>query len=286
MVSPTELPGSYYLWFYLPFLSLLFIFGFAGNFLIVIIMRQRQLWRQSFSRIFVQLAICDSVALCTNLCMFLNVLSILLYNTLLIKPSTRIQCVFFEYNAMCAFTISPWTLVLIATERMCVVCFPFRGPRFWTPTTATGLCLSVACLVASIYSYLFVTVDFADDVGCTSDEQRPMMRTMLISVVPFCFLVTLSSATSVTLFRNRGEETHASKYSKQVTVMVLSLCAFFMITTFPASIVGPFSWNDSRLKYIFSAFTDILMLNYSANLYIYLMSGKKIRNLLRKLLCN
>ncbi|XP_074655742.1 uncharacterized protein LOC141909250 [Tubulanus polymorphus] len=286
----TTMHGTY-LWCYLVFASVSFVFGFIGNLLIVIVMLQRKLWRRSFSRMFVQLAVCDTLVLiCAYFSKYINVISYTFHGRkLLIKPSTRVQCIFFEFYLSVGLSSSPWTLVLVATERMCVVCFPFRGPRFWSPNTASKLCFSVICFVALSNCYLFVTIDVCEN-GCIIKNvptfTKPLLTSILISIGPFTSLTIMSTITSITLLRKKGksETTRASKYSNQVTVLVLLLCAFFMVTTFPTFILSPFVWTNPELKNIFAVFTDILMINYSLNLYLYLMTGKEIRIELQNLI--
>ncbi|XP_074656741.1 uncharacterized protein LOC141909955 [Tubulanus polymorphus] len=289
VLSATTMPGTY-LWFYLVFASLCLILGFVGNLLIVIVMLRRKLWRRSFSRIFVQLAVCDTLALvCAYFSKYINVISYAFYGELLIKPSTRIQCISFEYFILLCLSCSPWTLVLVATERMCVVCFPFRGPRFWSPNTASKLCFSVICFLALGFSYSFVTIDVSDN-GCIIKNVptfvKPLVTSILVSAGPFILLGIMSAMTSIILFRKNGnsETTLASKYSNQVTVLVLSLCAFFMVTTFPTFVIGPFLRTNLELNHISTVLNDILAVNYSLNLYLYLMTGKVIRNELRNLI--
>ncbi|XP_074659545.1 uncharacterized protein LOC141912225 [Tubulanus polymorphus] len=277
-----------YLWFYLVFAGVCFIIGFVGNLLIVVVMLQRKLWRRSYSRVFVQLAVCDTLVLITCSMKYINVVSYTFHGKIALKPSTRIQCICFEYFITICVSASPWTLVLVAAERMCVVCFPFRGPRFWSPKTASRLCLFVACSIALINSYLLVTIDVSDS-GCNFKDQqftKPLLTSILTSVGPFIALAITSVITSVALYRKKGDSktTRASKYSNQVTVLVLLLCVFFLATTFPATLFAPFVWTNSRLKNIFAALIDILMINYSYNLCVYLLTGKEIRNELRKLM--
>ncbi|XP_074658338.1 rhodopsin-like [Tubulanus polymorphus] len=287
VLAASTINGTY-LWCYLVFASLCFVLGFGGNLLILIVMLRRNLWRRSFSRMFVQLAVCDTLVLIGYFAKYINVISYAFYGKLLVKPSTRIQCILFEYFISVGLSSSPWTLVLVSAERMCVVCFPFRGPRFWSPNTASKLCFSVICFIALIYSFLFVTIDVSDN-GCTFKDvltfTKPLLSSILISIGPCISLAITSAITSITLFNKRGDSgtTRASKYSNQVTVLVLVLCVFFMVTTFPATLVSPHVGTNAGLKKIFTALTDILMINFSFNLYLYLMTGKEIRNELRSL---
>ncbi|XP_074653664.1 uncharacterized protein LOC141907821 [Tubulanus polymorphus] len=288
VLAASSINGTY-LWCYLVFASLCFVLGFGGNLLLVMVMLRRNLWRRSFSRMFVQLAVCDTLVLIGCFAKYINVISYAFNGKiLLVKPSTRIQCILFEYFISIGLSSSPWTLVLVATARMCVVCFPFRGPRFWSPNTASKLCISVICFIALIYSFLFVTIDVSD-IGCTFKDMltftKPLLSSILISIGPCILLAITSAITSITLFNKRGDSgtTRASKYSYQVTVLVLVLCIFFMVTTFPATLLSPFVETNARFKNIFAALTDILMINVSFNLYLYLMTGKEIRNELRSL---
>jgi len=228
-----------YRWFYLASMSACLVMGAVGNPLIIVLMTGTKLWRVSYSRFFLALAISDLSAIGVNVFEYLNVICMQTMGRVCVTMNSWGACLLFELVLYSSFSFSPCILMLVALERLCIVRFPFAGPRFWTTRTATITIVSFAALLAGLWSWLFFAIVFNDARICYYDKIHELVILSMIAITIESFLPTsaLSVLTSCIIYsirrsRMNAGQTTTSKSSNQTTIMVVTTCICSQFTGF------------------------------------------------------
>ncbi|XP_074655678.1 uncharacterized protein LOC141909191 [Tubulanus polymorphus] len=293
--ASSQIDGNVYFYLYcsLNFVSL--CLGFIGNIFIVCVMLTERLRRRSYSRFFFCLALSDTVILAYQLCIFLNVVSYYFFGIGIIPLNGYISCCFYEYTVTTC-TFSPYVLVIISTERLSVIHFPFTAKRFWTLKHNSVWMIGLLFVICSLYSFVWWEIAYVRDMGCIFTS--PIVYSYYMSIgpaitafIPTFILMLTTSAIIISLRTNKIKTLKSSSASKQATVMILATSIFFLITICPLCTIAVLmtlhsgdSFNES-FNVPYKIASTLFSLNYSANFYIYLLTGKEVRDSAKQLIC-
>ncbi|XP_074641431.1 FMRFamide receptor-like [Tubulanus polymorphus] len=280
-------------WFQNIFSSIAVILGITGNIMSFVVMLAPKLRNRSYSRFFIPLAVSDTVCLLVHSCTLVNMFYAHLQNRIIVHASSTFSCILREYAKLISVTYSGWILILLSLERLCVVAFPFSGPRFWTATTASVCVLVLFICIFLSYTVIPLSVTYHTTYGCVITESGEavysLMGPILVYVVPVITVLALNIAILTILRRGiKTDKKDASSF--KVLRMALGVCATFVLFTFTNAVLAPIvlkpEWRTKTLK-IFAISNSLNTLNYALNFYLYLITGQEFRRqFIRMFLCN
>ena len=257
------------------------------------------------------LAIFDSISLATtylyDYAPMLFGINFTIYNNL--------SCKLFEYTNLCATLISNYIVMTMTLERAYVILMPYSthhpGKR--------GAAISVLCVMAIILTWesktliTYSVMKFpVDDTGteyfifCTwmdkydkfATKYMPWMDLMSFTLLPSIVIICANIAIVATLIiHSRSKHISSQTNSKRtdqirLTYMLMTVSIFFVVVTLQGGLYYSFApdyFYDS-VEEAFSPENEVWailliigLLNYSCNLWLYLLSGRKFREEAREL---
>ena len=222
------------------------------------------------------------------------------YETVDISVYARCTLDYFTYYF--SFEYSAWMLVLMAIERFISVVYPTKAKSIATPRKAKQICLLLALILGAINLYHLTNHEVVDWNGISYCEIRPehtyVMNNVwtIVDAVIYCYLPSLLmftfngiiiyhmwSAKSQSVL---NEPSTISKSFSRVTRMLLSVSFFFICTTLPVETMFiVLSRSESHNKSVYACLDVLMVLNHSANFYLYCVSTKKFRQDLKNMYC-
>ncbi|XP_074657166.1 uncharacterized protein LOC141910330 [Tubulanus polymorphus] len=221
-------------------------FGFTGNSLIVSLMSTAKFRGKLYGQLFLFMAVSDTGSLLLVTLGCINKVSYQIDLTILIDVLRNdVDCAVVEIVLAALAALSPNLLCLLCFERMCVVWFPFRGPRFWNSRASKTISLIFVVAQVSLSICNLFSVRFVEGIGCVHTKDRTANRALQITcilIIPCTVIIISTTIIVVTLTYNRVN--HKNRSSSSVSVIVASTCILFLLLTFPANIIWIMSWID------------------------------------------
>ena len=227
-------------------------------------------------------------------------------------------CKIHSYLTYVSFQLSSWLLVMLTLERTVCVMFPHRVKELCIVKN-TGICVVVVTLsILLLNSHFLYGAGLVEDGGklesfpCRAKYETyekfskfvwPWIDFCVYFAIPFSFIVTgnvliikkLALARRERQMLQNRKTCRQSLQSKNVTVLLLFLCAMFLITLAPVTVyfIGSPHWIESitskpdprdiqeGMEYIsfwFTVTNCISYLNATCNFILYVLSGSRFRN--------
>ncbi|XP_076465989.1 uncharacterized protein LOC143297478 [Babylonia areolata] len=290
--------------------------GLVGNCLSLVVMKSKALRFKSYSHYLCALAVFDSMVLVTREVRQVDELQRYLGQAGLFQSFTSTSCKLFLFTETLSCLVSSWVVVVMALERLLVVCRPFRKTVLSTQRGAIVVITSI--VVISCYTQVFRLVMVVWEGGRCLSERRYSEVYMLMHV--YIYQITLASmlpvaavfACNVCVLRKirqverrlREDENSAStrlrdpagQQRSTTTRLLLTIGFVFCLTLLPANTLTmvmvlavhlhgqharPLLLACLPWGHVLAALSHV---NYAANFYIYVLSGHTFRQELRRIL--
>ncbi|XP_076443975.1 galanin-like G-protein coupled receptor npr-9 [Babylonia areolata] len=289
--------------------------GLVGNCLSFVVMKAKALRHKSYSHYLCALAVFDSMVLVTREARYLDALLTYFHHPGVFRTFSTPACKLFLFTETLSCLVSSWLVVAMALERLLVVYRPFRKNVLCTQKGALVVITSI--FVICCYTQVFRLVMVVSDNGrCLSHPhyqdvymtlhtyvyQIVLAFLLPVLIVFICNVSVLKKIYQVERTLREDENSastrlnEASSQRSKTTRLLLTIGFVFVLTLLPANtltivmlfayrlhgvaaqplILAAIPWNN-----VLSAITDV---NYAANFYLYVLSGRKFRHELRRLL--
>lgn len=271
---------------------ILFI-GLPGNILSLIVLLRKPFRGTSSGLLLTILAIVDSGLLIVMLVPYCMSIWFGLYSY-----GTDMWCISSHYLEALFKYLSPWTIVLITSERFYAVMWPLKASQNLSARRVGVAWVILAIVAATITSpYLFVLRPF--EGGCTYTEMSSditkislWIHAILAFLLPVTWILAANGIILTTLFRARRQRNNCTRNSRQAerstTIMLVVVCIAFLLTTGPyssfhvISMINPNIYTESiDTIWIINLANEVVDFLYPANsainFYLYCISGTKFR---------
>ncbi|CAF1056260.1 unnamed protein product [Adineta steineri] len=298
-----------------------FVIGFCGNILCLLVLCRRRLRRNSYTQYLIALAVVDTGAILAEVISALDDLHQNEYNINLIVH-TNISCKLYYYVRFIFYSMSSWIIVALAMERLVAIKFPLWSKNICTVVNARRIILMILIFTMIIQSYHFVTkgLDCSPSPLSISSSTNSCRcktirhgnfskfdvnftvyawRLVLMTLFPLTIIITVNVLIMTKLF-NEGsllDHTNTScnaqrkmKLVYKISRMLVIVTTVYLILHVPGSsldviksiYIPVLRICNPRWQYylhinheIFDLLTNF---NYGINFYLYIISGKHIRN--------
>ena len=195
--------------------------------------------------------------------------------------------------------ISSWLVVCISVERVIVVYIPHKAKKLCTTTKAYMVTTFVYFffLLGHIHAFLKYDINagYCGPVDQVYYISLVGVALALYSVVPLLVIVICNILIVCTLIKmskvqkTMSHEKSASQNSKNLTVMLVMNCIFFLILTSPYNIVITLYFYSDKAEFdynIINATYEVRFSNHAINFLLYVICGSLFRKeLFRMLTC-
>lgn len=278
-------------WLYLIVRPLVVTLGLVGNTLSFLVLRRKALRVKSFTVYLLALAVCDTGALLARLLMWINVLRAKLQLPTLVVFDSASKCVAVEYVFTCVHVLCGWLIVAVAGERALVLTCPLKAKIVATPSSAKLMVTVITLGTFTLFSFIPALTMYHPDLGCVMTIEwkyfHYYISTMFVTGLPF---ILISSANAWIVFQlhrakaflSSDTRKHNSASSDQrVSLMLLTVTFTFFVLLVPNALFVLISavlpgWNP---PVIIADLANLSFdLNYAINFYLYVFTGKHIRD--------
>ncbi|CAF3354587.1 unnamed protein product [Rotaria socialis] len=296
-----------------------FVIGFLGNLLCLLVLCRGRLRRNSYTQYLIALAIVDTGAiLCETLIAFDE-----LHQYRNPDKRTLIQhtilCKLYYYIRFVFYSMSSWVLVALAIERLVAVRFPLWSKYICNVINARRILFLILLFTLIIQSYHLVMkgLDCSPSSKSTTSKQNCRCKTLvvyaeidvkltiyfwrltLMTLLPLAIIITANILIMSKLFSEHSlmDHTNTSDNSRSKTVllfkisrMLVILTTIYLILHVPGSSLEVIKYLSVYVFHMCNAKWEYYMLitheifdlltnfNYGINFYLYIISGKHIRN--------
>ena len=275
--------------------------GILANSLIIFVIIHGSLRKSVFMNLLMTLAIFDSLFLMA----IINIREGI-FGQILVGPST-LHCSLSRFLNLVSGLVSSWITVLISIERFIAIYYPFKVHIYCTKMKSCMIISSItifACLSAVPFFYISKVINSENGPDCqivftgTLVLAYRLVVLTFYSIVPF-FIVTIFNILMIKKLRvqksfvMKSQVIQSTRISsaanKSHFVMMVSVCLFFVVTSFPCTIAVfvTYSLCFSQGQVCMFArgwlfqFTYILDdMNHSLNLFVYCLAGSVFRCLI------
>ncbi|XP_074657211.1 allatostatin-A receptor-like [Tubulanus polymorphus] len=277
---------------------IIYVMGMVGNSLSCAVMVFTPMKRHSFSVYIFFLSVSDTLVLNICLLRWLSYGFFLTGRPTPIRIDSFIRCKLIEYLPIVVTMISSWLIVLVCLERLVAVVTPFLAKQICRRRTSLiascfvfGFCFTSTAYMAVCVGYDHVIhscvfecdIDFATNFLVTSIiwQYLPMS---IISVSNVCIIVVLCKSVRNSS-KMGGAGGSKNEKSRQVTVMLLVTCIAFIIFIAPDTFLHIiYPTGDLENWFTIDEFLSLWwLLNYTVNLYLYAITGREVRESLKKM---
>ena len=315
------------LWRYVT--PLLMFPGTVGNVVCIITLQTKSFRGSATAFLLTALAVVDTVSL------LVGALHIWLIHVAALEVSTLTDpaCRIHSFLTYLSVQMSAWTLVLVTLERVVSVTWPMEAPTLCSRRRLVGMWGVILCALAAIDSFIFLAnmqLKHFDEPGSEYSRKecavRPNISATLETVLPkfrmwsdlllssllpaaliFCgnFLVMYKMAQIARRKkrmqnRNRNgrdnKRRNAKRQSNKITVMLITVCAVFLLTSLPINIfmMGENRWFADRQdnlmvlakrELVFTILSLLYYVNNAINFALYFASGPMFRSAAISLFC-
>ncbi|UJR31442.1 hypothetical protein I4U23_018935 [Adineta vaga] len=291
-----------------------FVIGFCGNILCLLVLCRRRLRRNSYTQYLIALAIVDTGAIFAEVLSALDELHQVEYKRTLIRHSD-ISCKIYNYIRYIFYSMSSWIVVALAVERLVAIKFPLWSKNICTVVNARRIIFIILIFTMSIQSYHFIIkgLDCSPSTAvCRCKTLRNhrylkldliltvyVWRLFLMTLLPLTIIITVNILIMNKLFNEGSLLDHKStscnaqrkmKLVYKISRMLVIVTSVYLLLHVPGSsldivkfmYISVFNVCNVRWQYYLHISHDIFDLltnfNYGINFYLYIISGKHIRN--------
>lgn len=322
MVNLEEIPdwrALLKIWKVVP--PILLVLGTFGNVLSIVVLMRKKTRRSSTAMYLTALACADLLVLYTGLLrqwikyMF----------EIDVRHYSIAGCKIHVYLVYVGTQVSSWILVAVTSERFIGVWCPHKVKMGCTPVTA-GIVIGVICFVlgginthwlygVGDYKYIYRNATRVAKCSALTDDYRrflhyywPWMDLCLFCLIPFVVLLVENSAiiikvvhshkkarTQIAPARNGGEPNKPSNKRSQLTAMLLTINAVFLVCVTPISIylIGQPHWLEqletweeyAYMQLWWAVVNSLMYVNHTINFVLYFLSGSRFRQEVKALFC-
>ncbi|KAL8583919.1 hypothetical protein ACOMHN_009672 [Nucella lapillus] len=292
------------------------VVGLVGNCLTMVVMKSKPLRFKSYSHYLCALAVFDSIVLLTREVRHVDDLKRYLGVPGVFSDFTSTSCRLFLFTETLSCLVSAWLVVAMATERLLVVYRPFGKSVLCTQKGAIVVIVSIVVIFS--YTQVFRLVMVRWEGGeCLSVRQYADVYIVLhvylyqvtltfllpVGAVFVCNISVLCKIRQVERQLQEDDDSastrlnHAStRNGSKTTRLLLTIGFVFVFTLLPSSTLSLILLTAYKLRglaarplllasypwsQVLAAVTDV---NYAANFYIYVLSGRPFRRELRRVL--
>ena len=206
------------------------------------------------------------------------------------NPETWFDCKLSKYLFNISYHSSSTFLVIMTVEKWFSLYFPLKARLFCTVKIAKRISL-ITVLVFALYNipllFIYETGDRNNCIINISEFYNMILYlidALINAYVPFVVMIMCNTAIIVKL-RSKKKTTGKglSKAGKQATIMLLCVTFVFIILTFPVNIYFQIAGSALDSKPIVLVIcANMFFVNSSVNALLYMSSGSKYREGLRK----
>ena len=284
------------------------VLGLVGNSLSLITVTSKLCKRSSFTVYIGALAVVDSCMLVTNLA-----------DTLLLGVKDvdlghhgAASCKVFKFSQALLRNVSAWLIIAITIERVIATIYPLRFTAIYSTRFGTKLVGTLAGFMTLLNTPLLCVMDYTYiDHGplCVIKDgpyhsifiQTVPMIYFFISVILPSFILIAGNTVVVVKVRSSRRLVAPTTSSRQSTnstsrhlvVIALLISSAFVVCTVPfyvAVAINSFAFddtNDTQRQAVFSVALTLQNLNFATNFYLYILSGRRCRELFKSAItCN
>ncbi|CAG5127825.1 unnamed protein product, partial [Candidula unifasciata] len=191
--------------------------------------------------------------------------------------------------------MSSWLIAVMAMERLCVVCMPFRRNMWCQQRGAVIIIFTLFSFLACTQMFVMVENHNNHCVGSPDHDyiyiplHIYVYQFALLFITPVIVVVICNTGVLIQIFSRKHNKT---------TRMLVAISFTYLVTTLPLIILtitvyllhqnfGTLS-ADTFLKILpwMHFLQAVTNLNYASNFFIYIVSGQKFRMELRRMFCN
>ncbi|XP_067664688.1 FMRFamide peptide receptor frpr-18-like [Haliotis asinina] len=289
------------------------LIGIVGNCLSFMVMKTRMLREKSYSHYLCALAVFDSLSLIAVQVKTTDELLYYLHKPSLFTYFTDAGCKLYVFTECMCYLMSSWLIVCMAQERLIVVFMPFKKHVLCTQRGAVVIILAIFVIMSYTQMFRLIMVTKIGD-KCEGRPELSAIYTSLhvyfyqfalcfilpILIVSICNISVLCKIRSVS--RAMADEnssstrlTRGAARRHKTTMMLLTICFMYITTLLPVITVTMivFVYLNFYPIHAASVFVNITpwthvatvvsQINYAANFFIYVVSGKNFRVELRRI---
>ena len=315
------------LWRYVT--PLLMFPGTIGNVVCIITLQTKSFRGSATAFLLTALAVVDTVSL------LVGALHIWLIHVAALEVSTMNDpaCRIHSFLTYLSVQMSAWTLVLVTLERVVSVTWPMEAPTLCSRRRLIGMWGVILFILAAVDAFIFLVnmqLKHFDESSSAYNRKecavRPNISAALETVLPkfrmwsdlilssllpaaliFCGnalvmykLAKIASRKKRMQNRNRNESDvkrrNAKRQSSKITVMLITVCATFLLTSLPINIfmMGENHWFADRQENLmvlarreltFTILSLLYYVNNAINFALYFASGPMFRSAAINLFC-
>ncbi|XP_053387787.1 growth hormone secretagogue receptor type 1-like [Mercenaria mercenaria] len=292
--------------------------GLIGNTLSFIVMKSKTLRNKSYSHYLSALAVFDTLTLVIRQ---VRIVDEYYFNKKgvneVFKNFDDFGCKIFHYVEHVAYLMSSWLIVLMAVERLIAVCLPFKKVVIRKKTGAT-LCISILFIMVCLsQAFRLVMIEQIESskTEVQNCEASDIYLELYTSLHVYFYQWTLTFVLPVVLVLGcnilvlyqiakikrevrkkdkRNLQNRTARKNNRTTCMLLIVSFTFIGTLLPLFTLtlimdiavrkmGRDAWSLYHSLWPFiEACEAISLVNYAANFFIYILSGKRFRFELRR----
>ncbi|XP_045173565.2 growth hormone secretagogue receptor type 1-like [Mercenaria mercenaria] len=291
--------------------------GIIGNVLSFIVMKTKTLRHKSYSHYLCALAVFDTMTLVIRQIESVDEYLVSYKESSgIFQNFNDSSCKLYNFTVHVITLMCSWLVVFMAVERLIAVCFPFKKVYFRKETgaaTAIGVLFVIVCLTQT-FRFLMIEHSMYDDENNIQDclaaqKYREIYTSLdvyfflwtLVFVLPVICIIICNSFVLYHILRVRRdlykEENYltyrngrAREVKHKSTCMLLIVTFMYIITLLPLFTLSLIvdvtiklgSLERARNTYMtlipyIDLSVSVSLLNYAANFFIYVLSGKRFR---------
>ena len=302
-------PARWGFWLKLVLTPVIVLAGMIGNTLSLIVMKSKKLRHKSYSQYLSALSIFDTFTLVIRQMNVINEYTREEHHTdIIFQHFDDFGCKLFNYIEHVSYLMSSWLIVMMSVERVIAVCMPFKKFRIRKKAGATLTILALFTTICLSQTFRLVMIEQLEPTGCgASNDFLHVYSNLhiyfyymaLTFVLPVGFVFVCNGLVLYQIFKVRREiisrvgkrdrHQRAIRKTHRTTCMLLTVSFTFLGTLLPLLILslvvdcilkarGPAAFNFYISVKPFLDLTEVLsLINYAANFYIYILSGKNFR---------
>ncbi len=288
--------------------SVISVFGLLGNILSIVVLSNRRM-RSSTSCYLISQAVYDSLVIIALL-LFMSLPAIFFQTH---PPALVPYYKFFPYLQPVGYPLaltvqmcSIYTTVGFTVERYIAVCYPLKAAKMCTISRArkSNAVILLCCIMYNIPRWLeYQTVTYFNPhtnitevdynrtaIGANRTFQHIYfiyMHLFFMLVIPFMVVMVLNLFLARAVRRSataQGKVSHKQRRENNLTVMLISVVAVFLICQVPSIFDNIFSvtldtkTTNTRPFIVLTCLSSLMVVtNSAANFYLYCVFGKKFR---------
>ena len=272
------------------------ILGLVGNTFSLITVTSKRCKKSSFTVYIGALAVVDSCLLIIHV---LDTLLIGVYNVDLGGHGTAIcKCIrYFQYVFR---LISAWIIIAITIERVLATTYPHRFKAIYTTKFGAKVVGTLTVLMLLLCADILNRMDYSyidQDPVCEIGYQNLTMIAIYVFTANILPLIIITMGNTAIVIKVRSSRrriaptTSSNNTNRHLMVITLLISSAFVICTLPIFVALSLSsfddTNDMQRQAVFSVALTLYNLNFATNFYLYILSGRRFRELfISAIMCN